>query len=61
MFAWLLEMKNYLDIAHSISSKCISKMPTSLSKAFVTGVCWDNVALVLIHKIKQNVIIIALG
>jgi hypothetical protein len=34
------------DIAQRISPICISLMPTSLSKASVTGVYWHSVALV---------------
>jgi hypothetical protein len=35
------------DIAHRISPICISIMPTSLSKASVTDVYCENVALVI--------------
>jgi hypothetical protein len=38
------------DIAQSVSPIYISIVPTSLSKAFVTGVFCDNVALVTNYK-----------
>jgi hypothetical protein len=49
-----LKMIKYPDIAKSMSPICISILSTSLSKALVMGIFWDNGALVLFWQYDGN-------